>query len=49
MKPKILILSLGGTITMVPNTGGGIAPRLGAPRPGAAELVAPVPTLTSLP
>ncbi len=39
-KPRILVLSLGGTITMLPAEGGGIAPRL-----GAEELVAAVPAL----
>jgi L-asparaginase len=39
-KPRLLFLSLGGTITMVPSAGGGIAPKL-----GAAELVASVPEL----
>lgn len=39
-KPKLIFLSLGGTITMVPSEGGGIAPKL-----GAAELVASVPRL----
>jgi L-asparaginase len=39
-KPRLLVLSLGGTITMVPSDGGGIAPKL-----GAAELVASVPAL----
>jgi hypothetical protein len=43
MKPRILVLSLGGTITMVPGAGGGIAPRL-----GAAELVASVPALADV-
>ena len=43
MKPHILILSLGGTITMVPGAGGGIAPKL-----GAAELVASVPALADV-
>jgi L-asparaginase len=37
------MLSLGGTITMVPSAGGGIAPKL-----GAAELVASVPELASV-
>ena len=37
---RLLLLSLGGTITMVPSAEGGIAPRL-----GAAELVASVPDL----
>ena len=39
-RPRILVLSLGGTITMLPGDGGGIAPKL-----GAAELVAAVPAL----
>jgi L-asparaginase len=39
-KPRILVLSLGGTITMVPSDAGGITPKL-----GAAELVASVPAL----
>lgn len=41
-KPRLLVLSLGGTITMVPtdSAGGGIVPGL-----GAAELVASVPAL----
>ncbi len=39
-KPRLLFLSLGGTITMVPSESGGIAPKL-----GAAELVASVPAL----
>ena len=39
-KPRILVLSLGGTITMVPSAEGGITPKL-----GAAELVASVPAL----
>lgn len=38
--PRLLFLSLGGTITMVPSEGGGIAPKL-----GAEELVASVPAL----
>lgn len=38
--PRLLFLSLGGTITMVPSDSGGIAPKL-----GAAELVASVPAL----
>lgn len=38
--PRLLFLSLGGTITMVPTDTGGIAPKL-----GAAELVASVPAL----
>lgn len=41
--PRLLFLSLGGTITMVPSTGGGIAPKL-----GAAELVASVPDLAEV-
>jgi len=40
---RLLMLSLGGTITMVPSAGGGIAPKL-----GAAELVASVPELASV-
>ncbi len=43
MKPRLLVLSLGGTITMVPTAGGGIAPKL-----GAAELVASVPALADV-
>jgi L-asparaginase len=42
-KPRLLILSLGGTITMVPSESGGIAPKL-----GAAELVAAVPALAEV-
>ena len=42
-KPHILVLSLGGTITMVPTDSGGIAPKL-----GAAELVASVPELAEV-
>jgi L-asparaginase len=42
-KPRILVLSLGGTITMVPGEGRGIAPKL-----GAAELVASVPALAEI-
>jgi L-asparaginase len=42
-RPRILVLSLGGTITMVPSEGGGIAPKL-----GAAELVASVPALAEV-
>ncbi|WP_431282294.1 asparaginase [Humitalea sp. 24SJ18S-53] len=42
-KPRLLFLSLGGTITMVPDPGGGILPRL-----GAAELVASVPALADV-
>ncbi len=38
--PRLLVLSLGGTITMTPSAAGGIAPTL-----GAAELVAAVPGL----
>jgi L-asparaginase len=43
--PKLLFLSLGGTITMIPSAqgGGGITPQL-----GAAELVASVPDLASV-
>ena len=42
-KPRLLVLSLGGTITMVPSDTGGIAPKL-----GAAELVASVPALAEV-
>ena len=42
-QPRILVLSLGGTITMLPSAGAGIAPTL-----GAAELVACVPALAQL-
>ncbi len=42
-KPRLLILSLGGTITMVPSDSGGITPKL-----GAAELVASVPALAEV-
>lgn len=42
-RPKILVLSLGGTITMLPTAAGGIAPKL-----GAAELVAAVPALAEV-
>lgn len=41
--PRLLFLSLGGTITMVPGESAGIAPKL-----GAAELVASVPDLASV-
>lgn len=41
--PRLLVLSLGGTITMVPDSSGGIAPKL-----GAAELVASVPALAEV-
>jgi len=41
--PRLLFLSLGGTITMVPSAEGGIAPKL-----GAAELVASVPDLAGV-
>jgi L-asparaginase len=43
MKPRLLMLSLGGTITMTPSAAGGIAPTL-----GAAELVASVPALAEV-
>ncbi len=43
MKPRILVLSLGGTITMTPVAAGGVAPTL-----GAAELVAAVPALADM-
>jgi L-asparaginase len=42
-RPRILVLSLGGTITMLPSDAGGIAPKL-----GAAELVAAVPALADI-
>jgi L-asparaginase len=42
-KARILVLSLGGTITMVPSASGGITPKL-----GAAELVASVPALAEV-
>ena len=42
-KPRLLVLSLGGTITMVPSDSGGIEPKL-----GAAELVASVPALADV-
>jgi len=42
-KPRLLFLSLGGTITMVPSAEGGITPKL-----GAAELVASVPALADV-
>lgn len=42
-RPRLLVLSLGGTITMLPQAEGGIAPRL-----GAAELVASVPDLAEV-
>lgn len=42
-KPRLLVLSLGGTITMVPSVSSGIAPKL-----GAAELVASVPALAEV-
>jgi L-asparaginase len=41
--PGLLFLSLGGTITMVQNTSGGIAPKL-----GASELIASVPALAGV-
>lgn len=42
-RPRLLFLSLGGTITMVPAATGGVAPKL-----GAAELVASVPALADV-
>lgn len=42
-RPRLLVLSLGGTITMVPSQTGGIAPKL-----GAAELMAAVPGLADI-
>lgn len=41
--PRLLFVSLGGTITMVPSESGGITPKL-----GAAELVASVPDLAEV-
>jgi L-asparaginase len=42
-RPRLLVLTLGGTISMVPDSGGGLAPRL-----GAAELLAAVPALAEV-
>lgn len=42
-RKRLLVLSLGGTITMVPSEAGGITPKL-----GAAELVASVPDLATV-
>jgi L-asparaginase len=42
-RKRLIVLSLGGTITMVPSAEGGIAPKL-----GAAELVASVPELAEV-
>ncbi len=42
-RKRLLLLSLGGTITMVPSAEGGIAPKL-----GAEELVASVPALAEV-
>jgi L-asparaginase len=42
-RKRLIMLSLGGTITMVPQAEGGIAPKL-----GAAELVASVPDLAEV-
>ncbi|WP_428032249.1 asparaginase [Ancylobacter sp.] len=42
-RPRLLVLSLGGTITMTAGAGGGISPTL-----GAAELVAAVPGLAEV-
>ena len=42
-RKRLLLLSLGGTITMVPAAEGGIAPKL-----GAADLVATVPALAEV-
>ena len=41
--PRLLVLSLGGTITMMPDASGGITPTL-----GAAELIASVPDLAAV-
>jgi L-asparaginase len=38
-KPRLLVLSLGGTITMTPSDSGGITPKLGAAQ--VAEAFAP--------
>ena len=43
MTPRILVLSLGGTITMTPGAAPGLTPTL-----GAAELVAAVPALAAV-
>jgi L-asparaginase len=42
-RPRLLVLSLGGTITMVPGAGGGIAPQL-----EAEDLVASAPGLADI-
>jgi len=42
-RPRLLVLSLGGTITMVPSESGGITAKL-----VAAELVASVPALAEV-
>lgn len=42
-RPRLLFLSLGGTITMVPGSGPGLTPQL-----GAADLVASVPELADV-
>lgn len=42
-RKRLLLLSLGGTITMVPSAEGGIAPKL-----GAAELIASAPGLATV-
>ncbi|HVZ08684.1 asparaginase [Rhodopila sp.] len=42
-KPRLLILSLGGTITMLPGDAGGLTPTL-----GASDLVASVPALAEV-
>lgn len=42
-RKRLIVLSLGGTITMVPSAEGGIAPKL-----GAEELVASVPALAEV-
>ncbi|KAA0971926.1 asparaginase [Aureimonas fodinaquatilis] len=42
-RPRLLVLSLGGTITMVPGSEGGIVPKL-----GAEELVSSVPALADV-
>ena len=43
MKPRLLVISLGGTITMTPGSDSGILPTL-----GAAELLASIPMLAEI-
>lgn len=42
-RPRLLVLSLGGTITMIPSDAGGITPQL-----GASDLIASVPALADV-